>query len=255
MQYEDKLLTLATDAGELMISSGAETGRVEDTMKRILSANYGTSPQAFVVPSGVFACVYGSQKTGTRFKSISQRAIDLQKISRINTLSRKFVAGYIDIDEALAELEEIKKIKAYPFSVNVLSTGIACGFFTAIIGYDVWECITSFFTGVLLGSLMIFLSEKTRISALLRTIIGAAFSTAFILVIYQLGLVNHYNNAIIGAIMPLVPGVATTSALRDLAEGNFVSGTSRLVEALLLATSIAGGVGLSLNIYAVMGGI
>ena len=37
MDYDTKLINLALDAGELMLASGAETFRVQDTMLRILS--------------------------------------------------------------------------------------------------------------------------------------------------------------------------------------------------------------------------
>jgi uncharacterized membrane protein YjjP (DUF1212 family) len=57
---------------------------------------------------------------------------------------------------------------------------------------------------------------------------------------------------IIGNIMPLVPGVAFTNGLRDLIHGDLVSGITRIVEAVLIAFSIALGVGISLQVF--MGG-
>ncbi len=57
------------------------------------------------------------------------------------------------------------------------------------------------------------------------------------------------NVIIIGSIMPLVPGVAFTNAIRDTIEGNLVSGVSRAVEALIVAASIATGVGVILKLY------
>ena len=39
MDDDTKLLNLALDAGEIMLTSGAETYRVQDTMLRILSVS------------------------------------------------------------------------------------------------------------------------------------------------------------------------------------------------------------------------
>ena len=39
MDYDTQLINLALDAGEIMLASGAETFRVQDTMKRILSTS------------------------------------------------------------------------------------------------------------------------------------------------------------------------------------------------------------------------
>ena len=50
------------------------------------------------------------------------------------------------------------------------------------------------------------------------------------------------NFAIIGALMVLTPGVALTMGVRDILNGDYLSGSIRLLDALLIAGSIAGGV-------------
>ena len=50
------------------------------------------------------------------------------------------------------------------------------------------------------------------------------------------------NAAIIGALMVLTPGVALTMGVRDILNGDYLSGSIRLLDALLIAGSIAGGV-------------
>ena len=42
--------------------------------------------------------------------------------------------------------------------------------------------------------------------------------------------------------MPLVPGTAFTLAVRDILAGDYVSGTARVMEALIIAASVALGV-------------
>jgi uncharacterized membrane protein YjjP (DUF1212 family) len=49
--------------------------------------------------------------------------------------------------------------------------------------------------------------------------------------------------------MPLVPGVAITNSIRDTMSGDFISGSSRGIEAAIIAFSIAFGVGLVLKLY------
>lgn len=48
---------------------------------------------------------------------------------------------------------------------------------------------------------------------------------------------------IISSIMPLVPGVAITHAIRDTLQGDYLSGAARILEAFMTATAIALGVG------------
>lgn len=75
-----------------------------------------------------------------------------------------------------------------------------------------------------------------------------------VLAIYSVyfGVAHSVDKIMIGNIMPLVPGVALTNAIRDLFSGDLVSGLWRFIDALLLAASIALGFALA---WAALGGI
>ena len=55
-------------------------------------------------------------------------------------------------------------------------------------------------------------------------------------------LVDAVTDPIIGALMVLTPGVALTMGVRDILNGDYLSGSIRLLDALVIAGSIAGGV-------------
>jgi len=64
------------------------------------------------------------------------------------------------------------------------------------------------------------------------------------------------DTIIIGSIMTLVPGVAITNAVLDTINGDYLSGTVRLLDAILVFLSIAIGVGVMFTIYhALTGGV
>ena len=60
---------------------------------------------------------------------------------------------------------------------------------------------------------------------------------------------SHIDTIVIGAIMPLLPGVTFSKSMRDLMEGTIISGYTKAVEALVIAGSLAGGIGLTLNYF------
>ena len=61
---------------------------------------------------------------------------------------------------------------------------------------------------------------------------------------------------IASAIMPLVPGIAFTNGIRDIANGDYISGAVRMLDATLIFLSIAVGVGVMFMIYhALTGGV
>ena len=65
---------------------------------------------------------------------------------------------------------------------------------------------------------------------------------------YQFHIIQDYQSVITGTLMILVPGIAITNSLRDIMGGDFVSGLSRMIEAILIAASIAIGVGVMMMI-------
>ena len=69
----------------------------------------------------------------------------------------------------------------------------------------------------------------------------AAYSAVYI------GFGNNLDSLIIGSVIPLVPGLLITNAVRDLMAGHFVSGLSKGAEAFLTAFAIGAGVALVLS--------
>ena len=64
----------------------------------------------------------------------------------------------------------------------------------------------------------------------------------------------HLDTIIIGTIMPEIPGLSFGDALRDLLCGDTVSGSLRLVQALLRALIMALGYMAALALYTHLGG-
>ena len=85
---------------------------------------------------------------------------------------------------------------------------------------------------------------KGQLSKIATNISGGMFVTFIAVLIYQLGLGHHLSEIIIGSIIPLVPGVAFTNGIRDIADQDYIAGAVRMLDALLVTFSIAMGVGL-----------
>ena len=60
---------------------------------------------------------------------------------------------------------------------------------------------------------------------------------------------------IIGCIMPLVPGVIFTTAIRDTLNGDYAAGLARIMEAVVVALAVAAGAGMGIALFnQVLGG-
>ena len=66
---------------------------------------------------------------------------------------------------------------------------------------------------------------------------------------YNLGLGYAPGTILVGSIMPLVPGVSLVNAIRDFAEGNYIGGGVRFLDALMVALGVSLGVGMMYILY------
>ena len=128
------------------------------------------------------------------------------------------------------------------------------GFFCVLAGGGLAECATAFIAGFLLY--IYVLKIGVRLSKIVGNIIGGAL-VVLIALLCRMALPGLNLSAMIsGTIMPLVPGVAFTNGIRDIANSDYLSGVVRLLDALVVFISIAIGVGVMFSIYhGVTGGI
>ena len=59
---------------------------------------------------------------------------------------------------------------------------------------------------------------------------------------------------IIGGIILMVPGVAFTNAIRDMADSDYIAGSVRMMDAILGFFCIAIGVGFVIALYGILAG-
>lgn len=253
--YKKSILRLALFIGELMLTNGAETFRVEDTILRICTSRGFNHINVFASPTVIIIADY--RFDGYSFmKTIKARSIDLNKISLLNSFSRKFVANTdIPLDEAMKELKALSFITCYSPRVTYVSTGIGSASFACLLGgNNLPNFISTFITSILA---VIFYKKIMRISSI-SAFASLAASTLIALVglfLTQLGIIISPTTLIVGSIMPLLPGVSFIKGIRDLISGDLISGVARSFDACVTAVSIACGVGIVLNIWIKLGGI
>jgi len=237
-------------AGKIMLSNGGETYRVEDTMTRIAKAFLVHETHGYVTPTGIFLTIQGVNKEleQTKFIRISERSIDLNKVVLVNDVSRRISSGNISIEDAYKQLLEIDTLKPlYPSWFPILAAAVASGFFTLMFGgtwNDFWP---SFLAGGIGYFSYIYVHHLVKVKFFAE--IFAAFivgTLSFLFLKIELGI--HLDKIIIGAIMPLVPGVPITNAVRDLMAGDLLSGLARGAEAFLTALAIGTGIAVILAI-------
>ena len=239
-------MRVALFAGELTLRYGGETYRVEETIERMCHARGLMHVSPFAVPTGIF--LSDDRLEGFSFiKRIKSRSIDLKRITELNDLVRKYCGGKYTEDEMLDALKKIAEDSTYRIWHVVVAAGVSAAFFALLAEGDGRGFAVSLAMGMLIAYLRQTMMRKTLTTLMADGISG--FLVAVLAVTAQrLGVIQDLAPVIIGNMMPLVPGVAFTNGLRDLIHGDLVSGIARVVEAILIAFSIALGVGIALQL-------
>ncbi len=247
MMDDNLLLKFALDAGELMLASGGETHRVQDTMHRILSVSHSTGVEALAMSTFLIVSI-PSKKSGslTLTRGVYNRSVNFGKICSVNEISRAFVSRQITLKEAANRLEKISHTSAYHPISRIISSGVACGGFTLVLNGKWIDALAAFLFGILIG-ILINQSGKTKLPSFFTCLIGGFIAGAGSVIFQKFVPSAGTDMIIIGSIMPMLPGMTMTNSIRDIMEGHYISGTSKMAEALLIAFAIAGGVGFGIT--------
>lgn len=235
---------------EMFLKNGAEIARVEETIYRLADHFQIEEIQCYVVTNGVFLNYFnGGHNTGTILKDIRYVNVDLYKLSAINELSRELTSGQIDEESALSRLYEIEQTRYDPAWRTVLAAGVGGAAFSYMLDASLTDCMTAFICGIVVQGLGSFLEYKCiHISKSVATIAGSLLCTLLCVFFMWLGFSDHLDLSVIGAIIPMIPGVALINGVRDLVDGNYLSGFVRLSDAFLIFFCLATGVGLGLKL-------
>ncbi|WP_195575291.1 threonine/serine exporter family protein [Paenibacillus sp. 1001270B_150601_E10] len=248
-----RIIYVATYAGKIMLESGGETYRVEDTINRICQAYGIKQVDSFVVPTAIItSAVKDDFRSKTVIKRIKHRSFNLQKIVRVNELSRAIVADKLSVNEAYRELKEIEQMQGYPLWLSTLFYALISAAYTIFFGASVLDALGAFVAGAVMR-LVLYPFEKGQYNVVFIHVIGGVAAAIGIVLLTLTGWFQMSNMMLISVLMNLFPGLIMANALRDIMAGDFLSGMSRVSEALLIAIAIAVGsgsvIGMSMSLF------
>lgn len=240
-------MNIALLSGEILLTSGSEIYRVEDTIDRICEA-YGIECESFVTPMGIIISGKASNNQNepvSMVKRIRSRTINLHNIEIINTFSRELQKSTMSYEEAMKKLNDIKTAPYFAFGKRLVAAGITSLAYTVLFK-------GSFIDGIVAAciSMLIYTSlekmKKVQFSQYFGNFLCSLAAGLISILAGKVAGSLNIDAIIIGSIMILVPGLAITNGIRDALHGDILSSQARIVEALIIVTSIGVGVGISL---------
>ena len=244
MKFE-QILAGILDIGEIMLVSGAEVNRVEDTVQRMAQA-YGCSRvDVFTITSSIVVTAHWNGEIFTQTRRIREYRNDIARIEACNALSRRICKAPLAETEFLAECNRLRNAPGCPLYITCLSYIMVAASFAVFFGGTAWDALAAALSAVLLFGTDQLLS-RIRMQRVVTTIICSAVVALSAVALAKLRIGHSVDMICIGNVMLLIPGISFTTSLRDMISGDTISGLLGLCEALLRAVAIALGFALIL---------
>ena len=157
------------------------------------------------------------------------------------------------LDEAESRLVLARRLPFPKDHVQLLSGLCGAFCFAMMFGGNLRSALAAAGAG-LVASWYLLWCGRHEVPGGFQKISTAALITLVCILLCNL-LHTSASHAIIGTLMILTPGIAFTMGIRDFVQGDYLSGTIRMIDALLIAASIAIGTGLVLRLYTVLTGV
>lgn len=238
----EETLDLIVDAGQTMLENGGEVFRAQQTMEIMAHSLHLQEFHVYVLTNGIFA---SARPDGGESRSMVRHvpvvSIHLGRVEAVNEMSRELAGGQLALPDARRKLEEARSIGSTPPRAEQLACVVGSACFAFLFGGGPMEMLVAAVAGFW-ESVICQQFGKRRINRIFTDIVAACLGTLWALGIRFFVPALDVNTATIGALMVLTPGVALTMGIRDIINADYLSGAIRLLDAVLIAGSIACGV-------------
>ncbi len=242
-----KVAQIATAAGEILLSNGAEAYRVEETIKKIC-LSYGFSGECISTSTGIYISIADSEgELVTTVKRINQRRVDLYRVELINSFSRGLAQNPLTYEEARRKLDEIYNAPNFPLVIRLLASGLTAFVYTLFFNGGIYDALVSLVISLGIYLLLEYISKIGSFQFLEYYLSGFIIGAVSLLAASLLPVINK-DNVITGAIIVLLPGVALTNGIKDLLYGDYVSGFAKFGEAILIIVAMGVGIVTALSL-------
>ena len=242
-------MKLVIKAGEVMLCSGAEIYRVEDTMERMLGACENIEDiQVVCTYSSIMVSFYYDNHVVTSIRKIRNISTNLEKISDVNNFSREFVSKKISLEGAILDLEGIVAKDGLSSCAQIFAFAMVSSFFTLTLDGSLVDFISTFII-TSLSQYISYLTASQGRKYFIDTLLSSFIITFLAFFISFLGVPLDANKVVMGSIYMLFPGISLTNSVRDFMNRDLLAGTIGLIQAVLVAGALATGVGIVILIH------
>ena len=239
------LLELMFRLGQAYLACGEQTAKIELSLRRIASANGMRRSRVVVFPTAIFISLHdGSQERVTLAEGPTQ-TLRLDQIGDVYQLGTLTEQAQVTPQAGLEQLTAIlRKGPLHGRATIVLGHTILTVGLAMVLAPNVTNIIAASILGTIIGILKVLNRDQPVLEVPLPVVAAAVVSSLVFLAVKQ-GFAVDPLHALVPPLVTFLPGAMLTLGMVELAYGDMVSGSSRLItgfiELVLLAFGLVAG--------------
>lgn len=240
--------------GSALLSIGTAATDIQRTLKRVAIALGSPNAALIVLPTLIFVGMPDEKETRFEIAEPWRGEVRFDRAARVYTVVDHALAGTITAPQGIEAIDAIAAAKPrFRMPLRVLGHGLAAaGVGLVLLGADPLSMLYAFVLGVLVGVAKLLVKPGTY-AAILFPIF-----TAFALAVVVFAAASRFPEVVaeplqvlVPPLVTLLPGAVLTTGIQELAAGDMVAGSSRLVSGISQLLFLAFGIIAALTITGV----
>lgn len=242
----DKLVEFLEELSRALIASGNSVSETERILRGVAESQ-NVEVEVSVLPT-MLIIKAGGETSRMSLAAQSPGVMPLHQVTKIYRLIDDVRSGGTEISDALDELREIvggpHRFGRYGMFLGYLLLSVGIAF---LIQPDLNLVVYSSLLSVISGALIVLGYGNRRLSLIMPVIASFTVSgVAFFLI--RAGAVTGNLTLIVPPLIYFIPGVTLTTGIYELASGELVSGSSRVIYGCMLLLLLVFGVLMGMQI-------
>ena len=249
LDYEE-LLNEILNIGMVMIQSGAETFRVEESLYHMCQAYDVEHCDFFAIQSNIQATLVSKDKKHyTQIRRIFNSNNNFARLSQLNTLTGYICRHAPEPKEIHVMFEDIMNQKQPSAGLIYVAALMGEFGFSGLVGCNLLDMfVVLLVTGFIMMGFGHWLMKKEQ-NTFIYNLILCSLSAFLVASLNNWGLPIHEERVILGIIFFLIGGLGISNGIRDMINRDLMSGLLNLMNSVMGALGIACGIFVGLMIW------
>jgi len=243
--YTRNVLDLTMRLAEVIFSAGAGAEDATTAMLAVTRA-YGLKGTEADITHTVLTLTYEdpvTHDTITRRRDVKYRSLDYSKLTATSELIAELIEEPADVIEARKHLATIVSSKPQvPFLVRRLGWSLVGAGAAVLIGGGPVVLIAAFIATFFVDLVTTHLANR-KVPVFYQTFVGGAIGPIVAAIVQLVDPAANPSIVVVATIIMLLAGVTIFGAVHDTLSGFYLTGTARMMEAMLITGGLVTGVG------------